>query len=296
MVAVRAQEGSTRTVGYTFLQLLYGLLTYGGFDRLLNGPTNDVWLQLWVTYLRAKGVKFCNNTLVKSFAASEAGITSVVAENNGQELTITADYYISAMPVEAMTPLVDDRMKALAPSLANLNKIYTAWMNGIQYYLNQDMPLEFGHSLYADSPWALTSISQKQFWKTGLLSEFGDGRVGGILSVDISDWEVPGIVYGKPAMQCSASEIEKEAWEQIKVHVNVAGSGGTAGPEPVAVVPGPRRAISESDGSHELGAADDQYVGLFAIPARGEHGDSKFVLSFRLCEDVYGCSVYGGCE
>ncbi len=224
LVAVRAQEGSTRTVGYTFLQLLYGILTYGGFDRLLNGPTNDVWLQPWVTYLRAKGVRFCNNTLVKSFAASDAGITSVAAESNGQPLTITADYYISAMPVEAMTPLVDDRLKALAPSLANLNKIYTAWMNGIQYYLKQDVPLEFGHSLYADSPWALTSISQKQFWKAGLLSEFGDGHVGGILSVDISDWEVPGIVYGKPAMQCSASEIEKETWEQIKVHVNVAGA------------------------------------------------------------------------
>lgn len=222
LVAVRAQEGSTRTVGYTFLQLLYGILTYGGFDRLLNGPTNDVWLQPWVTYLRAKGVKFCNNTLVKSFDASDTGITSVAAESNGQPLTITADYYISAMPVEAMTPLVDDRLKALAPSLANLNKIYTAWMNGIQYYLKQDVPLEFGHSLYADSPWALTSISQKQFWTSGLLSQFGNGQVGGILSVDISDWEVPGIVYGKPAMQCSASEIEKEAWEQIKVHVNVA--------------------------------------------------------------------------
>jgi uncharacterized protein with NAD-binding domain and iron-sulfur cluster len=161
---------------------------------------------------------------VKSFAASETGITSVIAESNGQPLTITADYYISAMPVEAMTPLVDDRFKALAPSLANLNKIYTAWMNGIQYYLKQDVPLEFGHSLYADSPWALTSISQKQFWKAGLLSEFGDGQLGGILSVDISDWEVPGIVYGKPAMQCSAPEIEKEVWEQIKVHVNVAGA------------------------------------------------------------------------
>ncbi len=224
LVAVRAQEGSTRTVGYTFLQLLYGLLTYGGFDRLLNGPTNDVWLQPWVTYLRSKGVTFCNNTLVKSFTASEAGITSVAAESNGQQLTITADYYIAAIPVEAMTPLLDDRLKALAPSLANLNKIYTAWMNGIQFYLKQDVPLEFGHSLYADSPWALTSISQKQFWKAGMLAEFGDGRLGGILSADISDWEVPGIVYGKPAMQCSASEIEKEVWEQIKVHVNVAGT------------------------------------------------------------------------
>jgi uncharacterized protein with NAD-binding domain and iron-sulfur cluster len=224
LVAVRAQEGSTRTVGYTFLQLLYGLLTYGGFDRLLNGPTNDVWLQPWVTYLRAKGVKFCSNTLVKSFAASETGITSVAAESNGQELTIMADYYISAIPVEAMTPLVDIQMKALAPSLANLNKIHTSWMNGIQYYLKEDVPLEFGHSLYADSPWALTSISQKQFWRAGMLAEFGDGSVGGILSVDISDWEVPGIVYGKPAMQCTPSEIEKETWEQIKVHLNVVGT------------------------------------------------------------------------
>jgi uncharacterized protein with NAD-binding domain and iron-sulfur cluster len=119
---------------------------------------------------------------------------------------------------------VDDRLKALAPSLANLNKIHTAWMNGIQYYLKQDVPLEFGHSLYADSPWALTSVSQRQFWKTGAMAEFGDGCVGGILSVDISDWEVPGIVYGKPAMQCSPSEIEKEVWEQIKVHVNAAGT------------------------------------------------------------------------
>jgi hypothetical protein len=103
--------------------------------------------RLWVTYLRAKGVKFCNNTLVKSFAASEASITSVVAENNGQELTIRADNYIAAMPVEAMAPLVDDRMKALAPSLANLSKIYTAWMNGTRFYLKQDVPQEFGHAI-----------------------------------------------------------------------------------------------------------------------------------------------------
>ncbi|MBV9084865.1 MAG: FAD-dependent oxidoreductase [Acidobacteriaceae bacterium] len=224
LVAVRAQEGSTRTVGYTFLQLLYGLLTYGGFDRLLNGPTNDVWLTPWVTYLRTKGVKFLNNTLVKSFLASDAGIASVIAESGGQPLTITADYYISAMPVEAITALIDEPLKALAPSLANLNKIHTAWMNGIQFYVAQDVPLEFGHSLYADSPWALTSISQRQFWKSGTLADFGNGQIGGILSVDISDWEVPGIVYGKTAMQCSAPEIEKEVWEQIKLHLNVAGT------------------------------------------------------------------------
>ena len=221
LVAVRAQEGSTRTVGYTLLQLLFGLLTFGGFDRLLNGPTNDVWLTPWVAYLRQRGVEFRSNTLITSFQASESGIQSVTAQTAGQSTQITADYYISAMPVEVMTALVDNRLKALAPSLANLGKIHTAWMNGIQFYLARDVPLEFGHSLYADSPWALTSISQRQFWKEGSLAGFGDGFLGGILSVDISDWEVPGILYGKPAMNCSLDEIQNEVWAQIKVHVNV---------------------------------------------------------------------------
>jgi uncharacterized protein with NAD-binding domain and iron-sulfur cluster len=223
LVAVRAQEGSTRTVGYTLLQLLFGLMSYGGFDRLLNGPTNEVWLTPWISYLQQRGAKFYSKTVITAFEATSSGITSVSAEADGQPLSIKADYYISAIPVEGMTRLVDDRLKTLAPSLANLNKIRTAWMNGIQFYLAQDVPLEFGHSLYADSPWALTSISQRQFWKEGSLEAFGNGLIGGILSVDISDWEVPGILYGKPAMQCSAVEIEKEVWAQIKAHVNTAG-------------------------------------------------------------------------
>ncbi|MGA8029099.1 MAG: FAD-dependent oxidoreductase [Bryobacteraceae bacterium] len=224
LVALRAQEGSTRTVGYTFLQLVFGLLTYGGFDRLLSGPTSDVWLTPWVSYLTQRGVLFQSGTTIKCFNTSSSGITSVIADTNGESREITADYYICALPVEIMAELADDRLKALAPSLANLNQLHTAWMNGIQFYLAQDVPLEYGHSLYADSPWALTSVSQRQFWNQVDLANFGDGKVGGILSADISDWETPGIVYGKTAMQCSADEIESEVWAQIKVHVNIGGS------------------------------------------------------------------------
>jgi 15-cis-phytoene desaturase len=224
LVAVRAQEGSTRTAGRTLLQLLFGLMTLGGFDRLLDGPTSDVWLTPWVTYLRQRGVDFQGGTTIQSLNATAAGITSVTAEANGQSRQITADYYISALPVEIMEPLVDAPLKRIAPSLANINKLSTAWMNGIQFYLAQDVPLEFGHSLYADSPWALTSISQRQFWSQANLANVGDGRVGGILSVDISDWEMPGILYGKKAMECTTEQIEKEVWAQIKQHVNVGGA------------------------------------------------------------------------
>ena len=58
-----------------------------------------------------------------------------------------------------------------------------------------------GHAIYLDSPWALTAISQRQFW-TSVDSRYGDGTVGGILSVDISGWDAPSVVFGKPAREC----------------------------------------------------------------------------------------------
>ena len=81
-----------------------------------------------------------------------------------------------------------------------------------------------GHVIYLDSPWALTSISQRQFWSTVDLSGYGDGTVNGILSVDISDWEAPGVVFGKPARECSAKEIQQEVWTQLKQHLNDSGA------------------------------------------------------------------------
>jgi uncharacterized protein with NAD-binding domain and iron-sulfur cluster len=224
LVAVRAQEGSTRTAGYILLQLIFGILTWGGFDRLLSGPTSEVWLSPWTQYLSQKGVQFQSDTTVKAFKTDATGITGVTIEQAGQQSDIVADYYIAALPVEIMSGLVTDEMKVLAPSLANLGSLHTAWMNGIQFFLKQDVPLDHGHTLYADSPWALTSVSQRQFWQQANLANYGDGQVGGILSADISDWETPGILYGKPAMQCSAEEVKDEAWAQIKAHLNVGGA------------------------------------------------------------------------
>jgi uncharacterized protein with NAD-binding domain and iron-sulfur cluster len=97
-------------------------------------------------------------------------------------------------------------------------------MNGIQFYLRRDVPLVRGHTIYLDSPWALTSVSQRQFWTGVDLSSFGDGNVAGILSVDISEWEEPGVLYDKPAMQCTAQEVKEEVWAQLKQHLNVDGS------------------------------------------------------------------------
>ena len=41
------------------------------------------------------------------------------------------------------------------------------------------MPLIHGHTIYIDSAWALTSISQRQFWPQFDRTTMGDGKVGG---------------------------------------------------------------------------------------------------------------------
>jgi len=97
-------------------------------------------------------------------------------------------------------------------------------MNGIQFFLAQDVPVVNGHAIYLDSPWALTSISQRQFWTKVDFAQLGNGAVRGILSVDISEWQTPGVVYGKPAQECTAAQIQEEVWTQLKQHLN---DGGT---------------------------------------------------------------------
>ncbi|PRC43083.1 polyprenyl synthetase, partial [Mycobacterium sp. ITM-2017-0098] len=81
-------------------------------------------------------------------------------------------------------------------------------------------PLRHGHAIFIDSEWALTAISQKQFWPDVDLEQFGDGSVEGILSVDISAWDAPGPITGKVASACTKDEIRQEVWAQLVAHID----------------------------------------------------------------------------
>lgn len=137
---------------------------------------------------------------------------------------MTGDYYVCAFPVDVMCHLLNDDLIAAAPELAGIKKLNesTQWMNGIQFYLLEDIPLVNGHVAYMDTPWALTSVSQRQFWKDVDFTQMGDGRVQGILSIDVSDWTTPGH-NGKKAMDCTPDEVAAEVWYQLKQGLNAGG-------------------------------------------------------------------------
>jgi uncharacterized protein with NAD-binding domain and iron-sulfur cluster len=220
MVAARAKEMSARTGGSITLQLLYGLSKPGpSFDRLLNAPTSMAWIEPWRTHLERKGVTFHLGATLTGFNCSNGKIARVTIHKDGADHPVEADYFVAALPAEKLRPLITNPMKALDPALARLTHLKTSWMNGVMFYLKKDVRIVYGHSLYSDSEWALSSISQQQFWPRVRLSQMGDGTVNGVLSVDVSDWSTPGS-QGKSAKNSTAAEVRREVWKQLKDHLN----------------------------------------------------------------------------
>jgi uncharacterized protein with NAD-binding domain and iron-sulfur cluster len=223
LVAAKAKVASTRTIGDIYTQLAFNMAEPEiSSDRVLNGPTNDVWIDPWLTYLRRQGVEYHLNARVRSIEMDGGLVRGVMVEQERSVREVTADYYVSALPIEVMAAIVTDQVVRADPGLANIFPLShnTEWMNGIQFYLDDDVPLGRGHQIYLDSPWALTSISQAQFWTDVDLSRFGDGNIRGVISVDISDWDTPGL-NGKPARECTRREIRDEVWDQLKRSINV---------------------------------------------------------------------------
>ncbi|MFI1578608.1 FAD-dependent oxidoreductase [Embleya sp. NPDC020630] len=86
-------------------------------------------------------------------------------------------------------------------------------------YLRRPTPITHGHVACMDSPWAITSIGQAQFRRGDFAATYGDGSVQDILSLDLCDWDDPGIVYGVNARK-SPRQIVDEVPAQVRANLD----------------------------------------------------------------------------
>lgn len=217
MVACRADRMNAYTAGTILLQLLRSMIGSAGHaDRVLDGPTNERWIDPWMRYLQHLGVTFARDTEVAHLEVEGGRITGATVRDHGGTRVEQADWYVAAMPVERMCKLVDAPLAAADPGLEGLQHLETEWMNGVQIYLHEPLDLVDGHTVYSASPWALSSVEQQHHWPPELFARFG--TVSGIVSVDVSNWEQPGL-YGKPARECTKDEIVREVIDQLARHL-----------------------------------------------------------------------------
>lgn len=223
--AMVAETSSARVIGDVGLQMLLG---YGrpweNQDRVLVGPTSERFLDPWRKYLESLGVRFHERQRLGGFKRIGDRIQSARVQTPTGPALVTADAYVVAIPVEAMQHLLqnDTPLRDAYGPLQALAAWHgaTDWMVGAQFYLRDDQPMAAGHVFYPKSEWALTSISQGQFWAQGagpIAARYGDGTVRGILSVDVSDWSRPSARTGRAARQTlSRSAILQEILDQLR--------------------------------------------------------------------------------
>lgn len=223
LVAAKETIASTRTIGTMGEAFVYNLMgrgNDGALDRVLDLPTNEAWIDPWLTYLRGRGVRFvAGQGLVRYETAGGRVTAAVLADAVGTTSRVEADWFVSAMPVERVVPTLTPDVLALDPGLRRLSELRTDWMVGIQFFLRAPVDITKGHVTFIDSPWALTALTQGQFWSDRVIArDYGNGEVVDILSVDISNWDAPGILHGKPAKECTRQEIADEVLAQVRDH------------------------------------------------------------------------------
>ncbi|MEU2452846.1 FAD-dependent oxidoreductase [Streptomyces sp. NPDC012765] len=228
IVATKAEEASTRTVGTLGEAFVFNLLGRGADgppDRILNLPTNEAWIDPWEAHLRSLGVEFRIGWTVREVRCADGRVSGVAVEGpDGTAQTVTADHYVSALPVEHARRTWSPALRAADPMLGRCDRLQTDWMTGIQFYLTERAPLVHGHLNCIDSPWSLTAIQQAEHWPSrDFPADYGDGTAVDCLSVDISEWDRPGILYGKTAKQCTRDEVAREVWAQLKASLNDTG-------------------------------------------------------------------------
>lgn len=222
-VAARGQLASARTMGDAVEAVVYALLERnkeapGSLDRALNGPTNEAWIDPWIAHLDSLGVQFQVGTEVELLDYSGGNIAAALArESSGQAVRIEADWFVLAVPSDRAADIVADPVLLAAdPQLARIGNLLTSWMTGLQFFLRQRPDITRGHFILMGAPWAISGLSQAQFWPLDFAATYGDGVVQDVLSVAVSNWDAPGILYGKTAKQCTREEIAAEVLAQMR--------------------------------------------------------------------------------
>lgn len=214
LVAAKGDKASARTLGNISFQLILGALKPNGRSAfVLNGPTSEMWIEPWVNLLKSKGLKINFGSELYWLHTQNGEIDSAYVKAGLKKQTVKADHFILALPPEKVFPLLNEGILGGDDRLKGIGKIQTEWMVGIQLYLGKDVRLGEGTQLYIDSPWAITAVSQSNFWRRGI-NTYSDAAQG-ILSVDVSNWDAPGILYGKTAKECQPEEIFNEVWAQL---------------------------------------------------------------------------------
>ena len=111
LVAAKARLASTKTIGNIFVQLLFDIVGAGpSSDRVLNGPTNDVWIAPWLAVPdRARRALSPRLARRRNHLRTRSDSRRDRAQAVERREEVAGDYYVCALPVEDVVALLTPR-------------------------------------------------------------------------------------------------------------------------------------------------------------------------------------------
>jgi hypothetical protein len=114
MMAAKPDKANIRTMGLMAEAWLYNSLGLGGYgspDQLLSAPTNEAWIDPWVSHLGNLGVRFPTGDTISNLSYDSGRITGARAvDPTGAASLIEADWHALAVPVERAVLLLNSRI------------------------------------------------------------------------------------------------------------------------------------------------------------------------------------------
>lgn len=180
----------------------------------LNGPTNEHWLEPWTQLLSDKGVQIHLNTGIKEIRCEGGEVKEIVLSDERGDRNLQYDYYVNSLDVLSFGNLLQGA-DSLKTKMLELSR--RSYQVQTQVILRLREKVHFGEPtivMLTDTPWFIMYRPEAPLWDIPL----GKGKEvsGELLSVGIGVWHKKGILYDKPAVECTEQEIINEVWEQMR--------------------------------------------------------------------------------
>jgi uncharacterized protein with NAD-binding domain and iron-sulfur cluster len=232
LVAMDAEQGNAKTMLDTAFLLMLDFVRRTPSDRMLAGPTTEAWIRPWYEHLRACGVEFHFGERGNVVDWEVAGRRVVAARTPAGE--IRADYFVCALPIEALYEAPARRLVAASAPLRRATELpldsITQWMVGVQFFLREPRPVVRGMLNLVDSPWGITAVAQGQFWDAAVF-DLSRQPYREIVSAIVTQWNRP--YAGALPLEQSISAFTELVARQIGEHLTPEGLAGQPGGQPL---------------------------------------------------------------
>ena len=222
-----AEGASTRALAQMVSYILGGVghRRSRGFTAdvmILNGPENTAWIDPWAEHLSRLGTRFHLGHTLSDITCADGRITgATVRDDTGLESRIEADWYVLAVPADKAAQLIDEDLAQADPGLQRIGLLEPLQMFSVQILLTEKASELRTAFTSLTAPWSMGNEVLTSVWDIDL-TEYGDGKAVEFVSVQIDDpsWRfLPGMLYNKPAKDCTPTEIVDEVLAQLRHHL-----------------------------------------------------------------------------